>query len=80
LTQIEPYAPVGPGMGYRRSPPAARRRCLSSNGAQDRDFLAEAYKAGLEITPVAGEEIQKLVRQVNATPDGIARKAAELLQ
>ena len=47
---------------------------------QDRDFLAEADKAGLEITPVAGEDIQKLVQQVYATPAGIARKAAELLQ
>jgi hypothetical protein len=28
---------------------------------QDKDFLAEADKAGLEITPVAGEDLQKLV-------------------
>jgi tripartite-type tricarboxylate transporter receptor subunit TctC len=47
---------------------------------QDEDFLAEAGKAGLEITPVAGADIQKLVQQVYATPAGIARKAAELLQ
>jgi tripartite-type tricarboxylate transporter receptor subunit TctC len=47
---------------------------------QDKDFLAEADKAGLEITLVAGEDLQKLVQQVYATPAGIARKAAELLQ
>ena len=35
---------------------------------QDKDFLAEADKAGLEITPVAGEDIQKLVAQIYATP------------
>jgi tripartite-type tricarboxylate transporter receptor subunit TctC len=46
---------------------------------QDKDFLAEADKAGLEITPVAGADLQKLVQQVYATPAGIARKAAELL-
>ena len=47
---------------------------------QDKDFLAEADKAGLEITPVAGADIQKLVQQVYATPAGIASKTAELLQ
>jgi tripartite-type tricarboxylate transporter receptor subunit TctC len=47
---------------------------------QDKDFLAEADRAGLEITPVAGEDIQKLVQQIYATPAAIARKAAEFLQ
>jgi tripartite-type tricarboxylate transporter receptor subunit TctC len=47
---------------------------------QDKDFLAEAEKAGLEITPVAGEDIQKLVAQIYATPAPIVRKAVELLQ
>ena len=47
---------------------------------QDKDFLAEADKAGLEITPVAGEDIQKLVQQVYGTPATIVRKAAEFLQ
>jgi tripartite-type tricarboxylate transporter receptor subunit TctC len=47
---------------------------------QDKDFLSEADKAGLEITPVAGAEIQKLVQDVYATPDAIARKAADLLR
>jgi len=41
---------------------------------QDKDFLAEADKAGLEITPVAGEDIQRLVQQIYETPAGIARK------
>jgi tripartite-type tricarboxylate transporter receptor subunit TctC len=47
---------------------------------QDKDFLAEADKAGLEITPVAGEDIQKLVQQIYATRAAIVRKAAEFLQ
>jgi tripartite-type tricarboxylate transporter receptor subunit TctC len=47
---------------------------------QDKDFLAEAAKAGLEINPVKGEDIQSLVQQVYATPAEIARKAAALLQ
>jgi tripartite-type tricarboxylate transporter receptor subunit TctC len=57
---------------------ALRRAFLAT--MQDKDFLAEADKAGLEITPVAGEDIQKLVSQVYATPAGIVRKAAEFLQ
>jgi tripartite-type tricarboxylate transporter receptor subunit TctC len=47
---------------------------------RDKDFLADAGKAGLEITPVNGEDIQKLVQEVYATPAPIVRRAAELLQ
>jgi tripartite-type tricarboxylate transporter receptor subunit TctC len=47
---------------------------------QDRNFLAEADKAGLEITPVAGEDIQKLVSRVYATPAAIVRKTVDFLQ
>jgi tripartite-type tricarboxylate transporter receptor subunit TctC len=46
---------------------------------QDKDFLADAEKAQLEITPVAGEELQKLVAEVYATPPEIAKKAAAIL-
>jgi len=46
---------------------------------QDKDFLADAEKAQLEITPVSGEEVQKLVSEVYATPPEIAKKAAAIL-
>src|SRR5215813_2018635 len=46
---------------------------------QDKDFLADAEKAQLEITPVAGDEVQKLVTEVYATPPEIAKKAAAIL-
>jgi tripartite-type tricarboxylate transporter receptor subunit TctC len=46
----------------------------------DKEFLAEADKAQLEITPVAGEQIQKLVSEVYQTPPAIAHKAAEILR
>jgi tripartite-type tricarboxylate transporter receptor subunit TctC len=47
---------------------------------RDKDFLAEADKAGLEITPVSGVEIQRLVQDIYATPASIAGKAADLLR
>ena len=47
---------------------------------KDKEFIAEAEKAQLEITPVAGEEIQKLVQDLYATPAPIAQKAGELLK
>ncbi|HLH97825.1 MAG TPA: hypothetical protein VKW08_22160 [Xanthobacteraceae bacterium] len=47
---------------------------------QDRDFRAASQKAGLDIAPVSGEEVQKLLEQVNATPADIVHRAAELLQ
>jgi tripartite-type tricarboxylate transporter receptor subunit TctC len=46
----------------------------------DKEFLAEAEKAQLEITPVAGDAVQKLVTEVYQTPPAIAHKAAEILR
>ena len=47
---------------------------------RDKDFLAEAEKSNLEITPVTGAAIQKLVRQVYATPADTVRKATAMLK
>jgi tripartite-type tricarboxylate transporter receptor subunit TctC len=46
---------------------------------QDKEFLAEAEKAQLEITPVSGERVQALVDEVYATPPAIVKKAAEFV-
>ena len=46
---------------------------------KDKDFLADAEKEKLEITPVDGAEVQKLVAEVYATPPEIAKKAAAIL-
>jgi tripartite-type tricarboxylate transporter receptor subunit TctC len=58
---------------------AALRKAFSDT-MRDKDFLAEADKANLEITPVAGTDIQALLAKVYATPPAIAQKAAELLK
>jgi hypothetical protein len=41
----------------------------------DKDFLAEADKTQLEINPVSGAEVEKLVKEVYATPPEIIAKA-----
>lgn len=46
---------------------------------KDPDFLAEADKAQLEITPVDGAAIEKLVTEVYKTPPEVAAKAAQVL-
>ena len=46
----------------------------------DKDFLAEADKLKLEITPVPGERVQDIVREIFATPRAVVRKAAELVK
>jgi tripartite-type tricarboxylate transporter receptor subunit TctC len=58
---------------------AALRAAFAATMA-DKDFLAEAEKAQLEITPVSGEAVQKLVNEVYQTPPEIAKKAADLLK
>jgi tripartite-type tricarboxylate transporter receptor subunit TctC len=45
----------------------------------DPDFLADAAKAKLEITPVDGADLQKLVAEIYQTPPEIAKKAAAIL-
>jgi tripartite-type tricarboxylate transporter receptor subunit TctC len=47
---------------------------------KDAEFSAEAEKAGLEITPVSGEEIQNLVRDVYRTPEALTSRTADMLQ
>jgi len=47
---------------------------------KDKDFLAEAEgKAKLEITPVSGDEVQKLVNEVDQTPKAIADKVGKIV-
>src|SRR2546427_3794174 len=47
---------------------------------QDKAFLAEADKIKLEITPVTGEAVQKLVAEIYATPPEIVRQAAQAVK
>ena len=42
---------------------------------KDKDFLADADKSQLEINPVSGEDVEKLVKEVYATPADIIAKA-----
>jgi tripartite-type tricarboxylate transporter receptor subunit TctC len=46
---------------------------------KDKEFLAAAEKAQLEITPVTGPDIEKLVKEVYQTPPDIAAKAGQIL-
>jgi len=47
---------------------------------KDPDFLIDAAKAQLEVTPVTGAEVEKLVRELHETPKEIAAKAADLIR
>ncbi len=47
---------------------------------KDPAFLAETEKSQLEITPVPGEEVEKLVKDLYQTPKAIAAKAAEFIR
>jgi tripartite-type tricarboxylate transporter receptor subunit TctC len=47
---------------------------------KDPEFLADAEKAQLEITPVSGEEVEALVKELYQTPKALAAKAAEFIR
>jgi tripartite-type tricarboxylate transporter receptor subunit TctC len=45
----------------------------------DPAFVADAEKSQLEVNPVAGDDLQKLVAEIYRTPPEVAKKAAQLL-
>jgi tripartite-type tricarboxylate transporter receptor subunit TctC len=47
---------------------------------KDKEFLAEADKAKLEITPVPGEEVQKVVAEAYAMPPEVIKRTAQVLK
>ena len=47
---------------------------------RDKEFLAEAERAKFEITPVAGDAVERLVTEVYQTPPAVAAKAAALVK
>ena len=47
---------------------------------RDKEFLADAAKRRFDINPVSGETIDKLVREIYATPAELVRRTAQLLQ
>jgi len=47
---------------------------------RDPEFLAEADKLKLEITPVPGERVQDIVREIYATPRAVVDRAAEFVK
>ena len=59
---------------------AAALRKAFMDTMTDKDFLADAEKAQMEITPVAGEQLQTLVKEIYATPPQIVQKAVALLK
>jgi tripartite-type tricarboxylate transporter receptor subunit TctC len=46
----------------------------------DKELLAEAAKARLEVIPMAGDDVQKLVDEIHATPATVVRKVVDMLK
>jgi hypothetical protein len=46
----------------------------------DPEFLADAAKAGFEVAPVHGEEMQKIVERIMSTPKEVAARAKHLVE
>jgi hypothetical protein len=62
-----------PGIPAER---AAALRTAFMETMKDPAFIADAEKSQLEVNPVAGEELQKLVADIYKTPPEIAKQAA----
>jgi tripartite-type tricarboxylate transporter receptor subunit TctC len=66
-------------LGVPKDRAEALRKAFSAT-MKDPEFLADAEKAQLEITPVSGEEVEKLVKDILQTPKALADKAAEFIR
>ena len=78
------FARQAMGRPYLAPPgiPADRAAALRSafmETMKDPAFMADAEKAQLEVNPVDGEDLQKLVAEIYKTPPEIAKQAAALL-
>jgi tripartite-type tricarboxylate transporter receptor subunit TctC len=58
---------------------AALRKAFMDTLA-DKDFLADAERSKLEISPVPGEKVESLMNEVYETPADVAQKVGELLR
>ena len=46
----------------------------------DKAFVAESERLNLEVLPVSGDDVAKLVRDVNATPEDVVRRVRDALR
>jgi hypothetical protein len=58
---------------------AALRRAFMATTA-DKEFLADAERSKLEITPVPGERIQEPAAELCRTPPELAKRLADMLK
>ncbi len=59
---------------------AEARRKAFMDTMKDNEFLADAEKSQLEINPVDGAEVEKLVKELYQTPKPLADKAAQFIR
>jgi tripartite-type tricarboxylate transporter receptor subunit TctC len=71
--------PIATTPGVPAERVAALRKAFMDT-LNDKQFLADAEKAKLEINPVDGEKVQALVKEIYATPPEVAKQAAAALK
>ncbi|MGH6769582.1 MAG: Bug family tripartite tricarboxylate transporter substrate binding protein [Xanthobacteraceae bacterium] len=79
LMRQEPGRPVAVPPGVPADRVAALRKAFDAT-MKDPDFVKEANKLNMEIEPLTGAQIHKLLADAYATPKPIIQKAAELLR
>jgi tripartite-type tricarboxylate transporter receptor subunit TctC len=78
LLRQETGRPVAAPPGVPEDRLAALRRAFDAT-MKDPEFLAEAEKTKLTVGPLPGEELQKLVADLYATPPHLIERARQAL-
>lgn len=74
---------LGRPLAFAGGVPAARvaaMRAAFEQTMKDPEFLAEAGKLKIEVDPVRGEDMQKVVANVLATPKNLAARARKIIE
>ena len=79
------FARQAMGRPYMAPPDVPADRVKSLRNAfmatmKDKQFLAEANKAKLEIDPVSGEEVQEIVHEAYQTPKAVVKRTGAIVK
>lgn len=77
--QTEIARPIAAPPGTPKDRVAALRKAILET-AKDPHFMAEAAKMTVDIQPISGEDVAKMLSEYTGTPHSLAKKAAEYIQ
>ena len=68
-----------PGVVFKDITPLLADAAAFDATMKDKDYLADAKKSRIDVNPVSGADIQKLLAELYATPKDVIKKASQAI-